>query len=59
MSLQASSGGSDETAVSELQHQLAMAQKETASTKEELNNSRESCEKLQDLLQVKSQWDGT
>ncbi|XP_075995305.1 A-kinase anchor protein 9 [Genypterus blacodes] len=47
----ASAGGSEETAVSELQHQLKKAQNETASNKEELNSSRESCEKLQDLLQ--------
>lgn len=41
----------------ELQHELTKAQNEAASAKEELNSSQESCEKLQELLQVKSQWD--
>ncbi|KAF7664098.1 hypothetical protein LDENG_00189000 [Lucifuga dentata] len=47
----ASSRGVEETRVSELQQELTEAQNEAAGTKEELNSSRESCEKLQELLQ--------
>ncbi|XP_068431052.1 A-kinase anchor protein 9 isoform X3 [Clinocottus analis] len=46
-----SSGGPEETNMSELQLELKEAQKEAAATKEELNSSRESLEKLQELLQ--------
>lgn len=40
--------------VSELKHQLTVAQSEAATTKEELNSCKESLEKLQELLQVQS-----
>ncbi|KAK9526749.1 hypothetical protein VZT92_015432 [Zoarces viviparus] len=46
-----SSGGREETKVSELQQELMEAQSEAAATKEELNSCRESLEKLQELLQ--------
>ncbi|XP_062414443.1 A-kinase anchor protein 9 isoform X2 [Pungitius pungitius] len=46
-----SSGGSEETKVSELQQELKEAQNEAACTKEELNSCKESLEKLQELLQ--------
>nr|XP_046273438.1 A-kinase anchor protein 9 isoform X2 [Scatophagus argus] len=45
------SGGSEETKMSELQQELIEAQNEAAATKEELNSCRESLEKLQELLQ--------
>ncbi|KAM8840712.1 A-kinase anchor protein 9 isoform 3-T3 [Spinachia spinachia] len=46
-----SSGGCEETKVSELQQELKEAQNEAACTKEELNSCKESLEKLQELLQ--------
>ncbi|XP_037649678.1 A-kinase anchor protein 9 isoform X2 [Sebastes umbrosus] len=46
-----SSGGREETKVSELQQELKEAQNEAASTKEELNSCKESLEKMQELLQ--------
>ncbi|XP_078146258.1 A-kinase anchor protein 9 isoform X1 [Centroberyx gerrardi] len=46
-----SSRGSEEAKVSELQQELMEVQNEAAATKEELSSSRESCEKLQELLQ--------
>ncbi|KAI3358086.1 hypothetical protein L3Q82_003096 [Scortum barcoo] len=52
-----SSGGSEETKVSELQQELMEAQNEAAATKEELSSCRESLEKLQELLQVKADED--
>ncbi|XP_034016530.1 A-kinase anchor protein 9 isoform X2 [Thalassophryne amazonica] len=45
------SGSSEEGKISELRKELAKAQNEAATTKEELNSFRESCEKLQELLQ--------
>ena len=49
-----SSGGSEETKVSELQEELLEVRNEAAATKEELNSCRESLEKLEELLQVQT-----
>ncbi|XP_049891352.1 A-kinase anchor protein 9 isoform X3 [Epinephelus moara] len=46
-----SSGGQEETKVSDLQQELIEVQSEAAATKEELNSCKESLEKLQELLQ--------
>ncbi|XP_067468950.1 A-kinase anchor protein 9 isoform X1 [Thunnus thynnus] len=46
-----SSGGGEETKVSDLNRELMSAQNEAAATKEELNSCKESLEKLQELLQ--------
>ncbi|KAL3043728.1 hypothetical protein OYC64_003565 [Pagothenia borchgrevinki] len=46
-----SSGSCEETKGSDLHQELMEAQNEAAATKEELNSSRESLEKLQELLQ--------
>ncbi|XP_041812023.1 A-kinase anchor protein 9 isoform X2 [Chelmon rostratus] len=46
-----SSGGSEQTKVSELQEELMEARSEASAIKEELNSCRESLEKLQELLQ--------
>ncbi|KAM3858147.1 A-kinase anchor protein 9 [Diretmus argenteus] len=46
-----SSTGSEEVTVSELQEALMEVQNEAAATKEELSSCRESCDKLQELLQ--------
>ncbi|XP_034401671.1 A-kinase anchor protein 9 isoform X4 [Cyclopterus lumpus] len=50
-----SSGGPEETNMSELQRELLEAQKEAAAAKEELNSCRESLDKLQELLQVQAE----
>lgn len=54
LSLQGVSGGTEEADASQLREKLAEAQNEASATKEELNSCKESLEKLQELLQVKT-----